>query len=833
MNGPADQPEPRLDLIPAELREQPIWVVWRWGDVDPKTGKRKKPPYRSSMPEKHASSTDPATWSTFETAAETVAVGEADGVGFALSPPYAAVDLDEELPEIEQHAILLALDSYSERSPSGRGHHVIVKASLNGDGRHPVGIGVFQTGRFLYCTGEHVRGTPTTIEERQAELERVLEQYLPTLQAERTAAVPQPVDLDDQELLDRAMAARNGADFQRLWAGDISGHGNDHSRADLALCGMLAFWTNGDRARIDRMFRRSGLMREKWERPDYLERTIAKALEGRSEFYEPPAPERDDAARGPWELPVPMSTQPTPPSFPVDVLPSWLRDWVLAIAAEKGASPDIGANLSIAVVAGAIARHVQISPRPGWWEPVNIYSITGLVPGQRKTPVFKEALRPVRTLEKRRINDHVQNVRAAFLALRLFEKQERELLQEAEPGADPDELAARIGDEPAGPGPTPRLLTEDVTPEGLAGLIGDHGRIMVASDEGSAMFENLAGRYTRGSTSWDLFNKAHAAADIAVDRKGSAPVIVFDPALTLAITTQPTLLRSLATKPGANERGVLARPLYSLPEPVYADGPTPAAPPEVLAEYARRITNVYSDVPELRMNEDEQPDPTVLGFAADARAVFERWETTLNHERRLAVSGDEDAGLYLGWLSKLAGQTARLAAVLHAAEYWTDGAAMTATIDRDTVTRAVTLADYYRHQARIAFGLMGQLPEQRRALSILGWLRERSTDELQNLTVRDVHRSRGKGTTANQVRVALTLLEQHGYVRVESGSVGSVGRKGGRPPSERVHVHPHLQNLPDPPDVTDKTASDGGSVGSVGRNDDKTEPESTDPEPTS
>src|SRR5205814_75907 len=104
--------------------------------------------------------------------------GKADGVGFALEPPYVGVDLDAELPEVEHYAVMLALDSYAERSPSGAGHHVLVRATLNGHGRHPVGIGVFQTGRFFYFTGEHVRGTPATIEARQAELEMLLAQYL-------------------------------------------------------------------------------------------------------------------------------------------------------------------------------------------------------------------------------------------------------------------------------------------------------------------------------------------------------------------------------------------------------------------------------------------------------------------------------------------------------------------------------------------------------------------------------------------------------------------------------------------------------------------------------
>ena len=50
---------------------------------------------------------------------------------------------------------------------------------------------------------------------------------------------------------------------------------------------MLAFWTGPDPARIDRLFRHSGLMREKWERQDYRDRTITKALADTTEFYSP------------------------------------------------------------------------------------------------------------------------------------------------------------------------------------------------------------------------------------------------------------------------------------------------------------------------------------------------------------------------------------------------------------------------------------------------------------------------------------------------------------------------------------------------------------------
>ncbi|MGI8545899.1 MAG: hypothetical protein ACR2M1_00970, partial [Gemmatimonadaceae bacterium] len=76
-----------------------------------------------------------------------------------------------------------------------------------------------------------------------------------------------------------ASRATNGAKFAALMAGDTSGHGGDDSAADLALVSMLAFWTQGEPDQLDRLFRRSGLYREKWERDDYRERTIRLALE--------------------------------------------------------------------------------------------------------------------------------------------------------------------------------------------------------------------------------------------------------------------------------------------------------------------------------------------------------------------------------------------------------------------------------------------------------------------------------------------------------------------------------------------------------------------------
>lgn len=108
----------------------------------------------------------------------------------------------------------------------------------------------------------------------------------------REAQPASATDMDDDELLRRACEASNGDRFERLFRyGDTSLHQGDSSAADLALCNGLAFWTKKDAGRMDRIFRRSALLRPKWDERHsvdgrtYGEMTIDRAIAGCSETY--------------------------------------------------------------------------------------------------------------------------------------------------------------------------------------------------------------------------------------------------------------------------------------------------------------------------------------------------------------------------------------------------------------------------------------------------------------------------------------------------------------------------------------------------------------------
>ncbi len=144
----------------------------------------------------------------------------------------------------------------------------------------------------------------TAIRECQAELGLILAEIWPDEDQDdkpRPALPAEPLDLDDGELLARARGSVNGGVFAQLHdAGDWKGAGYaSQSEADLALCSMYAFWAGCDKERMDRLFRRSGLYRKKWDRAGYRNRTLDKAIAECREVYKPPKPKAESLDDGP------------------------------------------------------------------------------------------------------------------------------------------------------------------------------------------------------------------------------------------------------------------------------------------------------------------------------------------------------------------------------------------------------------------------------------------------------------------------------------------------------------------------------------------------------
>jgi primase-polymerase (primpol)-like protein len=274
-------PERHWDTIPSALTIRPQWVGWCY------QGHKKAPVEPSGLP---ASSTNPATWATFEHVQCAYYSRNFDGIGFVLTTGsgLTCLDFDDCLIDgvikepIARYVALLA--TYTEVTPGGKGlHSWLFGKPPTADCRVP-GVEVYANQRFITVTGRHFPGTPMSIRSRQRELELVhAEVFRERIAARLAARQPQlcrpsaPI-ADDERLLTLARNAANGARFVRLFdAGQWQAEFPSQSEADCWLVSRLLFWTRGDTARADRLFRQSALMRPKWLREDYRARTLRLA----------------------------------------------------------------------------------------------------------------------------------------------------------------------------------------------------------------------------------------------------------------------------------------------------------------------------------------------------------------------------------------------------------------------------------------------------------------------------------------------------------------------------------------------------------------------------
>lgn len=266
---------------------------------------------------------DPAIWQPFEAVAAALQPGRVDGVGFVFTAtdPFWFLDIDNCLTNAGWSALATELVQATagaavEVSQSGTGLHIIGSGVVppHGCKNTALGLELYHTERFVALTGTGATGSAA--HDASAALPGLVAKYFPPAVAGEVAGDgPCPEwdgHTDDAELLQHAYntvsaAARFGdrATFKQLFEGDADalakcfpdggGRPYDESSADMALAQHLAFWTGRDGPRIERLMRLSGLQRDKWDRPDYLPRTIETACSRTTEVHKRKRVERPES----------------------------------------------------------------------------------------------------------------------------------------------------------------------------------------------------------------------------------------------------------------------------------------------------------------------------------------------------------------------------------------------------------------------------------------------------------------------------------------------------------------------------------------------------------
>lgn len=278
--------------IPLELKNQPNWVVWKWLlDNDGNEIVWKKIPFQPHNPEKQAAATRENEWANFEDAYRVYLQGDWAGIWFSLNKLYVGIDFDHVIDTNTDRINIIReaiqkLNSFTEVSPSGTGLHCLVKGILVqgfGNKNKDNDFEIYKDARFLSVTGHILPYSTThTIEERQDEINWFHTTYFKQKPVFKPIESNGKASFTDNQIFDKLCNSRQSDKFRKLWNGDYSDFQDttgkpDESSADHAFCCMIAFYSS-DPAQIMSMVKKSGLMRDKWERQDYASRTINHAM---------------------------------------------------------------------------------------------------------------------------------------------------------------------------------------------------------------------------------------------------------------------------------------------------------------------------------------------------------------------------------------------------------------------------------------------------------------------------------------------------------------------------------------------------------------------------
>ena len=762
--------------IPLELKDLNQWVCWGKKDAE-----KWKCPYNPKTGH-GAKAGQSETWVDFNSASEGVFKGDYEGVGFEFTDGYVGVDFDhclngEEL-SLDVKEWVNKLNSYTEISPSGTGLHVICKGKLPGNSVKTDKVEMYDRKRYFTVTG-NTYGDAKSVREAQDVINRLYEKAgggkaePPKTEA---STVNRDVALEDKELLKKAMRAKNGALFKNLWDGNWEGRYQSHSEADIAFLNLLAFYTK-DHGQIDRIFRQSGLMRDKWDKKSsgstYGAQQIEKAINECTGSYQAKKLALIEATKEiseEWKRPIPFDKYQTAP-FPEVWGPSSLQDYASAsaIATQTPLPMNIAAVLAAAAIPVQGKFKVQITD--GYLEPLNIYVAVVARPGERKSAVIRNMTQFMSEYEAQRNELLGPEVMESQQEKNVLMQRQERAQKDAAKNGDMNELK-EITDEIANfeEKKYERFVCDDVTPEALISLMYDNGgRMGLMSAEGG-IFANMSRYRADGSSDIDVYLKGHAGDTIRIDRKSRSAEYIENPCLTVLLMVQPVVIDGLLENAEYKGRGLPARFLYVMIDDSNSQvgRRMPRAP-----SISSSTKMTYNE--SLRKWLDYRPEETqIITLSPEAEGI---WDDTFNQiEPRLK----DDLYSCIDWASKLPGTVCRIAGILHC--YTVDTPAEI-PISGDTMRKASKLGFCFMQHALKAYGAMGSDQRIADAKYVLSKI-----EGMEETTKRDLYRACRRFKKPGELDPALKILREHQYIRgVEKRQVN------GGTPSVTIYINPYLK----------------------------------------
>ncbi|MCH8270107.1 MAG: DUF3987 domain-containing protein [Planctomycetes bacterium] len=458
--------------------------------------------------------------------------------------------------------------------------------------------------------------------------------------------------------------------------------------------------------------------------------------------------------------PVPDETQYLP--FPLEILPEPIRLFIESASDGIGCDPAYVALPVLAVLAAAVGNTRRIELKPGWREPVIVWTVVVGESGTSKSPAFGAALEPVRDLQTRAMAEYTDKLKE-YDRERLYYERD---LADWKKGKSNGEPPA----EPERPAPD-RQVTDDATIEALAGLLQDqpHG-ILLARDELSGWIGSFD-RYARGNGDAPRWLEMFQGRSITVDRRGGGMTHVPRASVSVTGGIQPGVMREDLTRKYF-ENGLAARLLVAMPPRRAKRWSKAGIDPRAVDGYRKVVEGLY-DLDTVYVDSCMNAEPEIIPLSEDGEAAWSRFYNEHNEEQ-VRLSGD----LAAMW-SKLEGYVPRLALLIHSVREVIGDPALRnpKRVDAASIDAAVMLVRWFGREARRVYAVLREPDGRREQRQLIEKIRGNGG----SMTVRELRRS--SSLTTEDAEVALEELH-----RMEAGRWvhDNPGPRGGRAPRRFV-----------------------------------------------
>lgn len=482
----------------------------------------------------------------------------------------------------------------------------------------------------------------------------------------------------------------------------------------------------------------------------------------------PAFPDGVDPVGDQWPEPLPLIDSITSEPYPLDALPTAMREAVLEVQGFAQAPMAMVATSALSALSMAAQALHDVKRAEKLTGPIGLFTLVLADSGERKTtcddffmPEIRQWQRTQEEVMRPQIESHEAAVDAWNAEREGIVAKIKELSKNGKPtDALKRDLADLQAEKPVPPR-VPRLIYSDITPEELGYQLAKRwpSAAITASEGGTV----LGGHSMTGDSAMRnmaRLNDLWSGQEISSDRRTSESWVARGARLTVGLQVQESTLRSFFDKSAGLARGTgfLARFLVAWPQSTQGKRLFKDAPGQwpKLAAYHQRIERILS-VP-TPMDDDGALTPSLIPLSADAKAMWVEYHDEV--ETRLAVGGDYADVRDVA--SKSADNAARLAALFHIFENGGGGA-----IGLEAMEAGCMVAVWHLQESRRFFGEIAVPVEMADAMRVIRWAVEVGRTQGGTVATRDLQRL-GPVRSKDRLDAALRELQAHHHVRLRT-----------------------------------------------------------------